>query len=233
MVYNWTNKLLSILYPYTCILCSAPGYQDTDLCKPCWDELPKIAQACPQCANPINSAGLCGRCQQHPPHFQYTHASLLYRYPVDYMIQQLKFSGKLAMARVLGNIMAQQLQNKETLPQQLIPVPLHPSRMQERGFNQSYEIAKVVGQQLDIPVNDHACIRSRDTHAQSLLKLDARKHNIKGAFGINRNNIADHVAIIDDVMTSGHTLNELAHRLSNAGVSRIEAWVCARAHAHA
>lgn len=231
MVYNWINKALSWIYPYTCILCSAPGYKDTDLCQGCWEDLPLTKNTCPQCAKPMadDIEVICGQCQQHPPYIQTTHASLLYRHPTDYMIHQLKFSRRLAMARVLGNIMVQQLQDRDHLPQQLIPVPLYASRLRQRGFNQSYEIAKIISKQLSIPVNNKLCVRHKNTQAQSLLKRHQRHDNMRDAFKIKHTKIPSHVAIIDDVMTSGHTLNELARILHDAGVQKIEAWVCTRA----
>ena len=175
-------------------------------------------------------AGLCGHCQHDPPVFTATTAALHYRPPADYLVQRLKFSGELALAPLLAALLAERLGRRELpLPERLIPVPLHHSRLRERGFNQAMEIARVLGRRLELPVDRRLCRRIRRTGTQSLLPVKSRRRNVRNAFVLNSTLRARHVAIVDDVMTSGHTANELARVLQRAGVETIEVWVIARA----
>jgi ComF family protein len=191
-----------------------------------------VEKHCPQCARPLNTRGdpaPCGHCQQQPPAFDATHALFHYQPPVDHLLKRLKFSGELGLGPLLGGLLADQLQQRDrALPQQLIPVPLHPARLRERGFNQATELAAVAGRQLGIPLARRLCRRRRNTEPQSLLSNTARRLNLRNAFAVNGTPAA-HVAIVDDVMTTGHTSNELARALRQAGAQLVEVWVIARA----
>jgi len=226
------NRLLNRLFPPRCRLCGAASHTPRPLCRPCAAELPWLQRGCPQCAYPLVDAGppgRCGRCQRQPPAFDVTEALFHYRPPVDYLVKRLKFSGELALGPLLGELLAARIGRRtEPLPQQLIPVPLHPVRQRERGFNQATELAHSLGRHLRIPLARHLCRRRRNTGAQSLLPLSARRLNLRDAFAV-RGQCAAHVAIVDDVMTTGHTVNELARVLRRAGAVRIEVWVIARA----
>jgi ComF family protein len=228
-----TAGLLSSLLPASCRLCGVPVSHEPALCGDCQRELPGTAPACRQCGGRLGGptqAGLCGQCQRHPPAFTTTCAALRYRPPVDYLIQRLKFSGELALAPLLAALLAERLGRRDQPPPgQLIPVPLHRSRLRERGFNQATEIARVLGRRLGLTVEWNLCRRTRHTATQSLLPASARRHNVRNAFVLDRPPQARHVAIVDDVMTSGHTVNELARLLQRAGVDTIEVWVVARA----
>jgi len=146
-----------------------------------------------------------------------------------YLIANLKFNQQYQNARLLGSLLATHLKKTTKMPDIIIPIPLHKQRFQERGFNQSVEIAKVLAEQLNIPLNSNSCIRHRNTPHQINLPAKQRNTNIKNAFTISRAIKAQHVAIVDDVMTTGSTLNELASTLKKAGVNRVDAWACARA----
>lgn len=225
--------LLSYLLPPHCRLCGVPARQELPLCTGCRRDLPWTQYACRQCGRELTGAvqaGLCGHCQQDPPVFTATTAALHYRPPADYLIQRLKFSGELALAPLLAALLTERLGRRESpLPEQLIPVPLHHSRLRERGFNQAMEIARVLGRRLELPVDRRLCRRIRQTVTQSLLPARSRRRNVRNAFVLNGTPRARHVAIVDDVMTSGHTANELARVLKKAGVEVIEVWVIARA----
>jgi ComF family protein len=161
-----------------------------------------------------------------------------YRPPVDRLVTQLKFAREPAPARVLGMLLARELRTSAAdanaaLPECIVPMPLHPLRLRERGFNQCELIARHLGRRLGIPVNTGLLERRRHTEAQSSLAAAARRANVAGAFGpaarAARTTVPKHVALLDDVMTTGSTLAEAAGALRAAGVRRIEGWICARA----
>ena len=233
MVYNWKTSLQSWLFPAHCRLCLARTGTAMPLCAGCHADLPWPGASCTQCAGPLGgalSAGRCGRCQRQPPAYGTTTAVLRYRPPADYLIQRLKFAGELALAPLLAGLLAARLAGRSPpLPELLIPVPLHGSRLRERGFNQATEIARVLGRKLHIPVNHRLCRRIRKTETQSLLPVKVRHWNVRNAFAMPGQAPARHVAIVDDVMTTGHTVNELARVLKNSGIELVEVWVIARA----
>ena len=231
-VYNWNQWLQSLWFPVHCRLCAVRTGTTISLCPDCIADLPWITAACRQCgcALPAGDHRLqCGTCQQQAPFFDATTAILQYRPPVDYLVQRLKFSGELAIAHPLSCLLARHLSSRQArLPDLLVPVPLHPSRLRVRGFNQATELARPLGRKLGIAVNTRLCRRTRNTEPQSLLPVKARHDNLRDAFRID-GIPARHIAIIDDVMTSGHTAGELARALKRAGSERVEVWVIARA----
>ena len=232
MVYQWRKKLQHWLFPPTCLLCGMPGEGDRDLCQGCRNELPVNAVACGRCGMPLGTetASLCGQCQQHPPVFDRTCVPLLYQSPVDFLIKELKFHNRLAAARLLGEWLGEAVENRGgRQPEWLIPVPLHPARLRERGFNQALELTRPVARRLHIPILADSVRRVRSTAPQSGLNAKTRPTNVRGAFIVNRPLHARHVAIVDDVITTGSTVSELARVLRTAGVEEIEVWACARA----
>jgi len=233
-VNNWTNNILFHLFPPLCALCGAPGHKKLDICAACLAELLQNNRACPRCALPLESAQsnptLCGRCLQQPPIYDYSYAFALYEPPLDRLIQGLKFNNKLSYARLLGKLMAADIAHScSERPKLIIPVPLHPQRLRQRGFNQALEIARPIAQQLAIPLDTSSCQRIKATTEQSSLSAKQRISNIKGAFKVKSNIAASHVAIIDDVMTTGNTVAELTRVIKQAGVKRVDVWLCARA----
>ncbi|MBI3772328.1 MAG: ComF family protein [Gammaproteobacteria bacterium] len=229
MVDKWLKNTHEWLLPPTCVLCHGPGAAGRDLCPGCEADLPYLKTACQHCAMPLPVAGTCGACQQDPPPFATTRALFHYREPVDHLIQRLKFNRKLYVARLLGDLLAQQLAGVWPRPDAIIPVPLHPLRLRQRGFNQALELARPVAEALSVPLLAQACRRERDTPAQSGLDAVARHRNLKGAFKVDPALDTRHVALVDDVMTTGSTVAVLAQALRRAGVARIDVWVVARA----
>lgn len=214
----------------TCILCGLPVPMRTQLCRACTSDLPWANEACPRCALPLASGTVCGRCLRSPPPYQQTVAAFDYRYPIDGLVKQLKYAGKIYLADLLGESMNSQLRTKVAdYPQCLIPVPLHPKRLMKRGFNQSMELARTVSRASGIRVDPWCVKRTLDTPAQASLPASARRHNVRGAFSLTRQLNYKHVAIVDDVITSAWTVHELAKLLAQAGVKRIDVWVCCRA----
>ncbi len=231
-VIKMLKRILFYLLPPRCILCGEKGMENRDLCEMCYSELPKNTPRCYQCASHFissNSIGLCPNCLTNSPAFDETFAPFLHHRAIRYLILQLKFHQHYPSARLLGNLMADYLQKTVELPDCIIPVPLHKNRYRERGFNQSIEIARVISQRLNLPLDIHSCIRHRDTAHQVGLTGEERHDNIKNAFSISPTFKAKHVAIIDDVMTTGSTVHELAFALKTAGCHRVQIWVCAKA----
>lgn len=188
---------------------------------------------CPRCGVPLSQVGcsarLCGQCQKRLPEFEKTEAVLVYQRPAPYLIQALKFNARYPCARLLGTLLAEKVCALSDRPQQILPVPLHPKRYRQRGFNQAIEIARPVSRILNIPLNLSSCQRTRNTTPQTQLSGAQRNRNMKDAFSIRTAPAAEHIAILDDVVTTGATVNELAKVLRSSGVKRVDVWACARA----
>jgi len=215
------RKFLERLFGGSCFLCRGAA---TDLlCEACDADLPRLAQpCCPRCALPSPRGELCGRCLNEAPHYDATVAALRYEFPADVLVHALKFRGELALARLLGGLLSNQINTTEI--DRVIPVPLSAARLRERGYNQSVEIARQLGTKLDLAL----CVRERDTPAQMDLPYAERKRNVRGAFRCTRSLAGARVAVVDDVMTTGATLNEVASVLKQAGAARVVNWVVAR-----
>jgi len=226
--------MLSAVYAPICVLCGAPGQPELDLCPGCYADLPEITRPCPRCGLPLPEALApgtpCGACQQRAPTYDRCWAPLAYAEAVPYLVTGLKFRSRLAFARLLGSLIATSLQNSPAhLPQLLLPVPLHPSRLRQRGYNQALEVGRVVARRLDIPLAIHACIRTRHTDPQVGLDRASRRRNLRGAFALARPLPVQHVALIDDVVSTGSTVEELARIVKTAGVPRVDVWAASRA----
>jgi len=226
------NSRLKIIQPFLrqdCVLCKAASGAHM-LCPACYADLPRIANACPQCAAP-SGGERCGSCLTHPPAYDRALAALDYTFPVDKLIQTLKYGHQLALAHLLGELTAVKLR-PQLRPDSILPMPLHPARLRERGFNQAHEIAKVIAKKSGLALDPRLATRIVNTPPQAALALDARLKNVKGAFACSHDVKNKHIALVDDVMTSGATLNELAKTLKQAGAREISVWVVARAAAH-
>jgi len=237
LVNKWMNNVLFRIMPPLCTVCGAPGHNKLDICDGCLMDIAQNRPACPRCALPLeatqNNANVCGQCLQHPPIYDHSYALAIYEPPIDRLIQHLKFNNKLNYARLLGMLMAAEItRNSGERPDVIIPVPLHPQRLRQRGFNQALEIARPIAQQLTIPLNNTSCVRIKATTEQSSLSARQRIDNIKGAFALRADISAQHVVIIDDVMTTGNTVSELARVIKQAGANRVDVWLCARALAY-
>lgn len=173
---------------------------------------------------------MCGHCLRKPPRFARTVAAYAYAFPVDKLIQAYKFGASLQLARSLAERM---LPHIAVRPDCIVPMPLHPLRLRERGFNQSLLLARELGAQLDLPVLAQACLRTRNTAPQSELPWKERGKNMRKAFVAGAAVAGRHVAVVDDVMTTGASLNELAQALRHAGATEVSTWVVARTLPHA
>lgn len=215
----------------TCILCASHYGGDFGLCAPCMADLPwHRAAQCPQCAL-LSNGGLCGACLSNQPHFDATTAAFTYDYPLDGLLQHYKYNASLNLARTFAALWLdyQHIQNtKKHTTDLIIPMPMHEKRLSERGFNQALEIAKRLSNAFTIPLDYTACQRVKYTPPQASLKLKDRIKNIRGAFHCQRPLHNLNIAVIDDVMTTGASLDELAKTLKQAGAARVECWVIAR-----
>ena len=226
------QALAFILFPPQCLLCAAPGQTGRDVCAGCENDLPRNLSACQRCARPLkishSQSLICGACLYKPPAFNHTLAPFLYQFPVEQMLQRLKFKGHLVVARLMADLLGDALAERDAWPQAIIPVPLHPRRLRERGFNQSLEIARPIAQRFGIPLLHQQVYRAHYQRPQTGLNLHERQNNIRRAFKLKRDLQVQRLAIVDDIMTSGSTVNELALALRSAGAQHIEVWVCAR-----
>lgn len=214
-------------FPSACLLCGATSGTG-HLCGACLADLPWHSQPqCPRCAIPTPDGQVCGACLKHPPAFDRSHAALAYAFPVDRLIPRLKYNGQLAIAPALGECLAAAVAPGPS-PDCLIPMPLHARRIRERGFNHATEIAREVAKRLDLPLDTDSCQRIRDTPPQMGLKHDARRRNVRGAFVSTGDVRGRRIALIDDVMTTGTSLDELAATLKQAGAHEVSCWVVAR-----
>lgn len=227
------QKYLTHLFPARCILCGNKGVENRDLCAACYVELPRNSPRCYRCANdfdaPHSQTRICPKCLADSPAFDETLAPFVHHRAIRYLIIQLKFHNHYPSARLLGGLLADYVKQTAELPDCIIPVPLHKNRYRERGFNQSIEIARVVAKNLSVPLDLNSCQRHRDTAHQVGLRGDERNDNMKNAFSISPDFRAKHVALVDDVMTTGSTVHELAAALKKAGCHRVQVWVCSKA----
>jgi ComF family protein len=231
-VNKWPSIIQEWLYPPTCLLCGDPGCDGVDLCLSCREALPFISRACPRCALPVAAAEpqLCNACRTNPPAFHAAFAPLRYEEPVGHLVRSLKFAARYPAARLLGTLLSEQLAGRADQPEAILPVPLHAARYRERGYNQAIEIARTASRRLGVPLDLDACRRVRATSAQAQLAAVERRKNLRGAFAVRAAELPyGHVAILDDVVTTGSTVNELARTLRAAGVARVDVWACARA----
>jgi ComF family protein len=218
--------------PQTCALCA--GHAGNALvCPACAIALPRLPPACPVCALPVAVAAVCGACLSRPPPFAATVAPFIYAFPVDRLLQQFKYGGRLAFAEwaaeELATAAAGALAARDGAdrPAVVAAVPLAPARQRERGFNQAHEIAVRVARRLGLPVVN-ALERTAGATPQAALRWSERARNVRGAFSCGRDVRGLAVALVDDVMTTGATVGEAAAALRRAGAARIETWVVAR-----
>lgn len=227
------QKILSNLFPSRCIFCQKTVKQSVEVCPDCYQALPHNEVCCVRCALPlaegVNNAVLCGRCIKKMPAFDYSYSLFRYEDEVIGLVHRLKFGEKISYARSIGELLLRRLQETDELPDCLLPVSLHKSRLRQRGFNQSIEISRVMAKKLAIPIEHTAVIRQRSTVAQTGLNAKQRQKNIRGAFTVVRQLHYRHVLIVDDVMTTGATVNELAKVLKKSGVERVGVLSIARA----
>ncbi len=209
-----------------CLLCQAASGGRL-LCQACARELPTAASACPRCAAPGADAAECGACLADPPHYDASCAAFIYAYPVDALIQAFKYGGQLALAGLFARELYRRIGGAGGVDL-IMPLPLHPVRLAERGYNQSAELAKVLSRLSGIAMDARLARRVRNTAAQTALPWRERATNMRGAFACGGDLAGLRIAVVDDVMTTGATLDEFARTLKKSGAARVENWVVAR-----
>lgn len=212
-----------------CRLCRSAADGDI-LCHACASDLPQTGAACHRCAIPLPDHGLCcPKCQRRPPPQDLSIARYRYDFPLSELIQQMKYSGQPSLCQALGAHLLPALEYRDhPLPDALLPMPLHWRRAVVRGYNQALELARPLAAALNRPLLTKLCRRTRATRPQTGLVGRARRDNVHNAFTLLDTPPA-HVAIIDDVMTSGHTVAALSRCLRDGGAKQVEVWVLARA----
>ncbi|HEY6940907.1 ComF family protein [Dokdonella sp.] len=229
---GWLDRTLRVVLPPRCVLCGGRGAGGRDLCAGCAADLAPNAPCCPCCALPLATpAPACGACLARAPPFDLAWVPLRYGHPLDLLEARFKFHGDLAAGRVLAECLVEcATRGRPALPALLVPIPLHTARLRERGYNQALELARPLARALDVPLRHDLLVRPRATPAQTGLDAKMRRRNLRGAFAVAPGFAwPGHVALFDDVMTTGATLREAARTLKRAGVARVDAWALARA----
>ena len=224
------QRLQRFMLPLRCLLCAGAGTDGIDLYADCAAELPRNPGCCARCTLPLAaSAPLCGECQRRPPPWDVAWAPFRYGWPLDRLESRYKFGADLAAGRVLSTLWRREPRSIE-LPQLLLPVPLHRQRLRQRGYNQALELARPLAREFGVPLRHDALQRIRRTDAQTELDAVGRCRNVRGAFALCPGTpLPPHVALLDDVMTTGATLAECSRVLKRAGVQRVDVWALARA----
>jgi ComF family protein len=236
---SFIQFIKSQFLPGQCCLCQQVADINTSLCKICHSNLLRNNCCCVSCATPLNNSSgdldnglLCGSCQQHKPFYNQVFSPFLYQQQMVQLIHQFKYHDKLYLGRTLADLFIGQFnsQNHQQMPELIIPVPLHSKRLKHRGFNQSKELANYFSQKMKITTKDDLIERIKLTHTQRGLTLAERKANLNNAFAMSGKTFDNkHVVVVDDVMTTGNTVNEVAKVLKQAGAERVDVWTIARA----
>ena len=234
MVNQWLVSTLSRLLPSCCPLCDIPLPPGEFLCDYCHAALPRLPQPCSNCGLPLLDAAplasRCGSCQTNLPKFDHLIAACHYAPPITQLITTYKFHQQLYLARLFAHLLSTAVRSTPwELPEMIVPVPLHPARQRQRGYNQALEVARLVSRALAIPVARDSVQRIRTTAPQSDLNAAARIKNVRGAFALRSTLAYQHIVLLDDVVTTGNTVNEIARILKNSGVRQVDVWCIARA----
>jgi ComF family protein len=231
-LFDCVARVAQLGLPQRCELCVASSGRAI-LCNACVADLPRVGSVCPVCALPTAAGLICGACLAHPPPWSRSTAALVYAFPVDRLLQQLKYGGRLALADWAGETLACAV--GETLarrfasdrPDRIVALPLAVARQRERGFNQAREIAVRVARATALPL-DVPLMRTACGAPQASLAWKERAKNVHGAFAVVKDVRGARIAIVDDVMTTGATLGEATRTLMHAGATDVECWVVAR-----
>ncbi|MFI8223879.1 ComF family protein [Pseudomonas sp. NPDC085632] len=219
----------------TCLLCDEPAEAQMPICSACETDLPWLGEQCVTCALPLAAAGLtCGECLLEPPAFEQVVVPWLYGFPVDSLITRFKHNATWPFGHLLADVLGEYLQHRfdEGLPRPdaLLPVPLARKRLRQRGFNQAAMLARWLSQSLDLPCEEQVLRRVKETDAQQDLDAKARKRNLRNAFNLmpDAQVKGRHLALVDDVLTTGATAQALARLLMDAGAARVDVYCLAR-----
>jgi ComF family protein len=227
---------LARLFPKCCILCRQPSGA-LNCCAGCRGDMPWIRPSCNRCGGPLPTGfrgHSCARCTVPMRDVDQVLSALVYEFPIDRLITLAKFGARTDSAHALGELLGVYLLERKVeglldLPDLILPVPLHRRRLVRRGFNQALEIARPVATGLELALQTDLCVRDRNTLEQTRLTGPARYRNTRNAFRVTHDLSGLHVAVVDDVITTGSTVEAIACELKRAGATRIQAWSVARA----
>lgn len=231
------RRLMSPFVQSRCLLCKGCASLAMPLCSYCLGCLPRLSAPCLQCALPMpySRAELCAQCLKKRPSFDCCLSAFLYSYPMNHVIKNIKYGQHLELIEPITHPLVEVLMRhylEKSWPEAIIPIPLHKKKIRVRGFNQSLLLAKVITSLLpeDIPclLRPGIVTKHRDTLSQQSLPARARHKNIKGAFTVEKNICYKHVAIIDDVVTTAETANEVSKELKRNGIQQVDIWCLAR-----
>lgn len=228
------QKLASITQklrlPAICSLCNQFHRDKFPVCTYCIQFISPLGAVCPRCAHPLpdQHAALCGHCLKNPKHFNKVWVGYVFEEPLRSLLHQFKYHKGLYLKNFLCMLMLEALKEKTKPSQCLIPVPMHSDRLKKRGFNHAAVLTRYLAKQLQMPYNLHACRKILNTAPQAALDSKQRQHNLKHAFYCDPLPYT-HVTLVDDLMTTGCTANEVALSLLSAGVRQVDIWCCAKA----
>ncbi len=230
-LYRTFKQITDWLFPPQCTHCQQhTGGAKLGYCSQCYADLPFIEHSCQQCGQPFSGlSDHCGKCLSSPPTFDQCFCPFEYASPISDDICRLKYGDQPQISRQLASLFLNELQQYGLVrPQALVAVPMHPAKLRERGFNQSIQLAKQLGKALDIPVLQGILAKTTITPRQATQTLTQRKTNVAGSFSIQESVPYQHVAIVDDVVTTGATVEEISKILKKNGVDYIQVWGIAR-----
>ncbi|MGH8118770.1 MAG: ComF family protein [Rhodanobacteraceae bacterium] len=229
---SFVRGALDALLPSHCLLCGARGQGGLSLCAACAADMPRNDVHCARCALPLEApAALCGHCLGREPAWDAAWSPFRYEWPLAQLESRFKFGGDLAAGHTLALLWIES-PPPARLPDAIVQVPLHRSRLRRRGYNQALELAKPLAKHFGVPLRRDALSRVRATGAQTELTAVERRRNVRGAFAARFDGACPrHVAVLDDVFTTGATLAECTRVLKRAGVARVDVWALARAPA--
>jgi ComF family protein len=227
--------MLDLFLKQSCLLCASHNGGKLGLCEACLHDLPwHDGPHCPQCGL-LSNGLLCGNCLNATPSFDATQALFTYDYPLNRLLQHYKYQASLQLANTFAALWLDKqsstisnAQDEKYVIDLIIPMPMHNERLKQRGFNQALEIARLISKHTQIKLDYTSCQRTKLTPPQASLPLKERIKNIHGVFQCNKNMQGLNIAMVDDVMTTGASLNELAKTLKQAGATHVECWVIAR-----
>jgi len=247
-------SLLKYILPYYCILCDSPCKVPRDLCEACFADLPWLTNYCDGCGNELTTNesllspstsptinNRCGKCLQLSLPYEKLYCAFHYDHPMDRLIYAIKFKQRLEYARAIGECLLTNVHNvfQQTLfchndtPDFIIPIPLHKRRLYKRGFNQALELIRPLAKHYGITIATKSCCRWRATHEQARLKGKKRISNVNNAFMIRKDYAAyfygKYVLVVDDVITTGATMQSFCKLLNNVGCRKIIAFCIAKA----
>lgn len=233
MVNRFFKTLFCKVFPSHCLLCLQPSRRQLSLCEPCQGDLPWLTRHCRQCALPLADAGddeRCGQCLSLPPAFSRCLCPLRYDFPVNHLVTGFKYHRQFANGALLAELWLQRWATPlEQPPELIVPVPLHWRRRLHRGYNQAELVARHWSLALDIPMAT-PLQRRRATAAQQGLSAQDRQHNLHDAFVLRQAKLVagKHIALVDDVLTTGATARNVAAILARGGARQVDIWCLAR-----